>query len=131
LVAYARALRQEYLAHRDGARTFSGTLITDAEVLQAQEPWLRHWIAAGVTTLPAADAFDLVTAFVVGFVIEEQERLQSGPARYSAEERDRRIGAGAPLAAQTGHARLDGESRFERQLEILIAGVNARLGPES
>ncbi|MFF5085562.1 TetR/AcrR family transcriptional regulator C-terminal domain-containing protein [Actinoplanes sp. NPDC000266] len=127
LVAYARALRAEYLAHRDGARTFSGTLITDADVLKAQEPWLRRWSAAGVSV---ADATDLVTAFVVGFVIEEQERSRD-PGRYSPEDRDARIGAGAPLVARTGHARQDDGSRFERQLEVLIAGIAARLGPEA
>ncbi|MEV6350331.1 TetR/AcrR family transcriptional regulator C-terminal domain-containing protein [Actinoplanes sp. NPDC051851] len=132
LAAYAHALRAEYLAHRDGARTFSGTLITDAEVLKAQEPWLRRWLAAGVSVDAAADATDLVTAFVVGFVIEEQERARSAeadPARYSPEERDRRIGAGAPLVAETGHARRSGAARFERQLDVLIAGIGARLGP--
>jgi TetR/AcrR family transcriptional regulator, tetracycline repressor protein len=122
LVAYARALRAEYLAHRDGARTFSGTLITDAEVLKAQEPWLRHWIAAGVSMIDAADAFDLVTAYVVGFVIEEQERSRN-PARYSAEERDVRIGDGAPLVARSGHVRQDAAARFDRQLRILMAGI--------
>ncbi|MBL7255880.1 TetR/AcrR family transcriptional regulator C-terminal domain-containing protein [Paractinoplanes lichenicola] len=129
LISYAHALRTEYLAHRDGARTFSGTLITDAEVLKAQEPWLRRWTAAGVSVAHAADATDLVTAFVVGFVIEEQERAQSDPARYAPDERDRRIGAGAPLVAESGHARQDGESRFERQLGVVIAGIAARLGP--
>ena len=123
LVAYARALRAEYLAHRDGARTFSGTLITDAEVLQAQEPWLRRWTAAGVSMVDAADAFDLVTAYVVGFVIEEQERARN-PDRYAAEERDRRVGESAPLVVRSGHVRQDGD-RFERQLQMIIAGIKA------
>ncbi|MBM2621955.1 TetR/AcrR family transcriptional regulator C-terminal domain-containing protein [Actinoplanes sp. LDG1-06] len=129
LIAYARALRAEYLAHRDGARTFSGTLITDVDVLRAQEPWLRRWTAAGVPVADAADATDLVTAFVVGYVIEEQERAQSDPARYAPEERDQRVGGDAPLVARTGHARQTGEARFERQLEVLIAGIAAKLGP--
>lgn len=128
LAAYARALRAEYLSHRDGARTFSGTLITDADVLKAQEPWLRRWAAEGVSTSAAADAFDLVTAFVVGFVIEEQER-RSDPGRYTPERRDARIGPEAPLAALAGHARRDGEARFTRHLEVVLAGIAARLGP--
>ncbi|WP_433047791.1 TetR/AcrR family transcriptional regulator C-terminal domain-containing protein [Dactylosporangium sp. CS-033363] len=130
LVAYAGALRAEYLAHRDGARAFSGTLITDPEVLRAQEPWLRRWSAAGVPLDAAADAFEMVTAFVVGFVIEEQERRQSAatdPARYSTSERDRRLGTGVPLVAAAGHARRDDATRFERQLGTLIAGIAARL----
>ncbi|MER7279211.1 TetR/AcrR family transcriptional regulator C-terminal domain-containing protein [Dactylosporangium sp. NPDC000244] len=131
LAAYARALRAEYLAHRDGARAFSGTLITDADVLKAQEPWLRRWSAAGVPVTDAADAFEMVTAFVVGFVIEEQERLQSSrtdPERYSVPQRDQRLGAEVPLVVAAGHARRDHAARFERQLGVLIAGIGARLG---
>ena len=48
VAAYARVLRREYLAHRDGARTFSGTRLTDPEVLRAQEPWLEQLVASGV-----------------------------------------------------------------------------------
>jgi len=132
LVAYARALRTEYLAHRDGARTFSGTLITDPAALRAQEPWLRRWIGAGVSVTAAADATDLVTAFVVGFVIEEQERARSAlddPARYAADDRDARLGTDAPLVAHTGHLRDGGPDRFERQLRVLIAGIDTQLGP--
>lgn len=130
LVAYAGALRAEYLAHRDGARTFSGTLITDPDVLRAQEPWLRRWVAAGVPRVLAFDALETVTAYVVGFVIEEQERRQSAadPARYSPDERDRQVGPDAPLAAEAGHARVDDQARFDRQLRAVVAGI-ASQGP--
>ncbi|MDL5158341.1 TetR/AcrR family transcriptional regulator C-terminal domain-containing protein [Actinomycetospora termitidis] len=131
LVAYARALRTVHLAHRDGARTFSGTLVTDPAVLRAQEPWLRRWRAAGVSAIDALDGFDLVTAFVVGFVIEEQERLRSAtddPTRYADEDRDRRLGDGVPLVAELGRARHDTTARFDRQLDALVAGIDARFG---
>ena len=129
LTGYARILRSEYCAHRDGARTFSGTRLTDPEVLRAQEPWLQSWTSAGLDVGDAVDAAELVTAFVVGFVIEEQERRQSGDARYSLEERDAMVGEGAPLVVAAGHARGDDDARFERQLAILLAGLAARLGP--
>lgn len=127
LAAYADALRAEYRAHRDGARTFSGTLITDPAVLRAQEPWLRRWIASGVTADLAFDATELVTAFVVGFVIEEQERAQSAgdPDRYSDAARDERIGDAVPLVAAAGHARHDDDQRFRRQLDIVLRGLRA------
>ncbi|MFD7712315.1 TetR/AcrR family transcriptional regulator C-terminal domain-containing protein [Streptomyces sp. NPDC059786] len=129
LFAYAGALRATYLEHRDGARTFSGTLITDPDVLKAQEPWLRRWVAAGVPPTAVFDATEMVTAFVVGFVIEEQERLQSSadPSRYSPDERDRRLGPEVPLVAASGHARHDHQTRFERQLRTVIAGIDRQL----
>ena len=128
LAGYARVLRSEYRSHRDGARTFSGTRLTDPEVLRAQEPWLASWTSAGLDMVHAVDAAELVTAFVVGFVIEEQERRQSGAARYSLEVRDAMVGEGAPLVIAAGHARGDDDARFERQLAILLAGTDARLG---
>jgi hypothetical protein len=42
-----------------------------------KEPWSERWTAAGWNPADAADdaadAIDVATAFVVGFVIEEQE----------------------------------------------------------
>ena len=128
LAGYARALRTEYLAHRDGARTFSGTRLASPEVLRAQEPWFESWTAAGLDLADAIDAGEVVTAFVVGFVIEEQERRQSDDARYSLATRDAALGAGAPLAMAAGHARRGAEERFERQLDLVLAGLDARFG---
>ncbi|MDM8083754.1 TetR/AcrR family transcriptional regulator C-terminal domain-containing protein [Cellulomonas cellasea] len=128
LEGYARILRAEYLAHRDGARTFSGTRLTDPEALRAQEVWLRSWTAAGLQLADAMDAVDLVTSFVVGFVIEEQERSQSDAARYSLEARDAMVGDEAPLVVAAGHARGDEDARFERQLAIVLTGIDAQLG---
>ncbi|MFT4084159.1 MAG: TetR/AcrR family transcriptional regulator C-terminal domain-containing protein [Nocardioides sp.] len=128
LAAYAGALREVYLAHRDGARTFSGTLITDPAVLRAQEPWLRRWTEAGVTKTLAFDAVEMTTAFVVGFVIEEQERAQSAshPARYDPDARGERLGTDVPLVVEAGHARERSQPRFERQLAVLLTGLETR-----
>ncbi|MBB4932751.1 AcrR family transcriptional regulator [Lipingzhangella halophila] len=130
VAAYARVLRSEYLLHRDGARIFSGTRISDPEVVKAKEPWLARLTAAGFTLAEADDALDLVTAFVVGFVIEEQERDQSAgpdPDRYSLAERDAWLGDGAELVKAAGHLRDDGDRRFERQLGAVLDGLAARL----
>lgn len=131
---YARALRAEYLAHRDGARTFSGTRLTDAVLLREQEPWLEQWTAAGLALGEAMDAAQMVTAFVVGFTIEEQERTQSAavdPERYSIDDRDAGVGADAPLARAAGHLRGDADAQFGRQLEIVLSGLTATFGPEA
>jgi TetR/AcrR family tetracycline transcriptional repressor len=131
LVAYAHALRAEYLRHRDGARTFSGARVSDPEVVvRIKEPLYRNWTEAGLTLLEADDAMDLVVAFVVGFVIEEQERLQSAdtdPTRYSLAERDAGLGEHAPQVKAAGHLRDDGDPRFERHLGIVLDGLATRL----
>lgn len=121
VAAYARVLRREYLAHRDGARTFSGTRLTDPDVLRAQEPWLEQIVDSGIALEKAVRAIEFVTAFVVGFVIEEQERLQSGEPRYSLAERTAMLGNDVPLVVEAGKILFgDREQRFERNLEAIV-----------
>ncbi|ALX66035.1 TetR/AcrR family transcriptional regulator C-terminal domain-containing protein [Microbacterium sp. XT11] len=130
LAAYARVLRAEYLPHRDGARIFSGTRITDPDVVRAKEPLFERWVAQGWNPADADDAVDIITAFVVGFVIEEQARSQSAatdPSRYSVEQRDDWLGEGVPLVKQAGHLHDDGDQRFERHLGMVLDGIAARL----
>jgi AcrR family transcriptional regulator len=130
LAAYGRVLRAEYLLHRDGARIFSGTRFSDPNVVKAKESWLARLVAAGFVLSEADDAIDLVTAFVVGFVIEEQERTQpSGddPNRYALAERDAWLGEGAELVKAAGHQRDEGDERFGRHLGIVLDGLAARL----
>lgn len=127
LTAYARVLRSEYLSRRDGARIFSGTRITDPQVIRMKEPLFERWgTASGWTPAHSDDAIDVVTAFVVGFVIEEQERRQSAetaPERYSVAEREAWLGEGTPLIAQAGRLRDDGDLRFTRHLAIVLNGL--------
>jgi TetR/AcrR family transcriptional regulator, tetracycline repressor protein len=132
LAAYAHVLRAEYLRHRDGARIFSGTRITDPDVVRMKEPWFERWTAYGWKPADADDAVDVVTAFVVGFVIEEQERRQSAetdPTRYSVTLRDAWLGEGASLVKEAGHLQDDGDQRFDRHLGIVLDGLAARLSP--
>ena len=132
LATYARVLRGEYLAHRDGARTFSGTRLTDPEVLRVQELWLRRWIESGLTLDQAIAAAELVTAFVIGFVLTEQQRAQDG-AQYALSARDETVAAEVPLVAAAGRDLLMApDQRFERHLETLLSGVAASVsGAES
>lgn len=125
LGGYARVLRTEYLAHRDGARTFSGTRLTDPAVLRAQEHWLDAWVEAGLDVADAVQAAQLVTAFVVGFVIEEQERTSE---RYSLEQRDEAVGPDAAHVVEAGRALFaDADSRFDWQLDTVLNGIGLRL----
>lgn len=131
LINYAHVLRREYLQHRDGARTFSGTRLTDPSVLRAQEPWLARWSSDSLAIADLASAAELVSAFVVGFVIEEQERAQSflaDPERYSVAKRDEALGDDVPLVRAVGHLRTDDDTRFEQQLGVIVAGLRATFG---
>jgi AcrR family transcriptional regulator len=131
LAAYARILRSEFLLHRDGARVFSGTRVADPDVVRVKEPLFARWTAQGMTLAAADDAADLVTAFVVGFVIEEQERRQSAeadPTRYSLAERDAWLGDDVGRVKEAGHLRDDGDERFERHLGIVLDGLATRPG---
>jgi AcrR family transcriptional regulator len=124
LRAYASAMRAEYLRHRDGARTFSGTRLTDPSVLRRQEVGLGRLTAEGVSLERIVDAFEIVTAFVVGFVIEEQERAQSDPERYALDRRDRAIGDDHPLASSAGHyLHRPAEQKFAEHLEAIIPAL--------
>lgn len=130
LVGYAHVLRAEFLLHRDGARIFSGTRLADPDLVRAKEPWLARWTANGVALADADDAIDVVVAFVVGFVIEEQERLQSAetdPGRYAVDGRDDWLGPDVPLVRAAGHQRDDGDRRFRRHLGLVMDGLAARL----
>lgn len=126
LRTYAIAMRTEYLRHRDGARTFSGTRLTDPGQLRRQEPMLARWVAKGYTIEALTDRFEIVTAWVVGFVIEEQERAQSTPGRYDLAARDAAVGDHAPLTAASGHHlyRL-ADQKFAEQLELILSGLSS------
>lgn len=127
---FAHVLREEYSRHRDGARTFSGTRLTDPTLLGAQEPWLRAGVEAGLTLEQMVTAVQLITNFVVGFVIEEQERAQSGEHRYSLAERDATL-ADAPLTREAGRVVFESaQTQFERQLAILLTGLAAGASTE-
>lgn len=124
LANYARALRREYLKHRDGARTFSGTRLKDPDVLRAQEPWLRRWLETGLSMQDVAIAGKVVTAFVVGFAIEEQEKAQSQGTGYALAARDAALGAELPLVAAAGTLALaPADERFEQCLRVILDGI--------
>jgi AcrR family transcriptional regulator len=126
LRAYASAMRAEYLRHRDGARTFSGTRLTDPEVLRRQEVGLARFTARGMELQHIVDAFAIVTAFVVGFVIEEQERAQSGAERYDLQARDEAVGPDHPLARAAGALQYrPADERFDEHLERIIPALVA------
>ena len=130
LTAYARRTRQALLAHRDGARMFGGTRLTDPAVLQGQEPAIAWMQGQGFALVDIVDAVALITSFTIGHSIEEQARIQAEPGIYDLATRDRLVGAAAhPLVAAVGHAMAEGgaDAHFERQLGVLVAGIRTML----
>lgn len=103
--AYADAMRRHLLGHRDGARLFSGTYLTDEELLRGNEERLGRLRASGFSLTDGVRAYLLMTSFVVGYCIEEQSVAQArdeGDERYDLAHRARRIGSSAPAVIEAG-----------------------------
>ncbi len=128
----ARGLRRTLLAHRDGARVFSGSRLTDGAVIAALEGPLRVLVAAGFAERDAALAWSTMRDLVVGFVIEEQEvyGVDGSPAvAYDDAARAAMFdGAAHPFALRSGPTAWGGvDERFEDVVRFLVDGMAARL----
>ncbi|MEV6108820.1 TetR/AcrR family transcriptional regulator C-terminal domain-containing protein [Streptomyces sp. NPDC051940] len=131
--AYMRALRRGLLAHRDGAKVFSGTHLDDARMYDVMEAGLALMTEAGFGTADAALAMNTLYCFTVGFAVEEQAvhpRPGEADERYEPAARAERIGAEErPRMAAAGEALFgDFDARFETGLQIVLAGIDARRG---
>nr|WP_300147872.1 TetR/AcrR family transcriptional regulator C-terminal domain-containing protein [Propionicimonas sp.] len=116
------------LEYRDGARVVSGTFLTDDEALRATEVPLAALVAEGFSPVDAQRALLAVNVLVSGYVIEEQQRLDTA-GRYTAADRQARLDPDAqPLnyAVSAEVVQLP-EASFEWAVEALIAGIAARL----
>jgi len=128
MTAYARAVRAGLLAHRDGAKAFSGTTLTDPGVVRRQEGTYAALVIQGFTLPDAARALVLLHDFTIGFCVEEQtviQELAAGNELYSLGRRAELIGADqAPLAAAAGEIIFgDRDTRFAELLNVLLDGV--------
>jgi len=125
MVAYADATRRELLAHRDGAKVFSGTYLNDAGVLHRQEDGLRRMTEQGFTLPDVIRAYALIYNFTIGFCIEEQavsQAFAAGDDRYSLASREQRLEDGAhPLVVAAGPELFgDAEARFSDLVALLV-----------
>jgi TetR/AcrR family transcriptional regulator, tetracycline repressor protein len=128
MAIYAATVRQELLGHRDGAKAFSGTTLTDPDVVRRQEGTFASLVRQGFTLQDAARGLVLVHYFTIGFCVEEQAVLQanaSGDERYSLGRRAELIGAqNAPLAVEAGDVIFgDRDTRFAELLNLLLETV--------
>jgi len=135
LAAMNRQLRRALLRHRDGAKVFAGTRLTDAGHAAAQDAYLRRLVRAGFSPGAAARAGFIAFVFTEGFVIEQQAVHPMPDERapgYDVGERAAGIGADFPLAAEAGADLFaDYDARFEEGLAAVIAGIDAMMGPRA
>jgi TetR/AcrR family transcriptional regulator, tetracycline repressor protein len=131
LATYAATVRRELLGHRDGAKAFSGTTLTDPEVIRRQEITFENLTRQGFTLPDAVRGLLLVHNFTIGFCVEEQaarQAIASGDDRYVPGRRAELIGADtAPLAVEAGPVIFgDPDTRFAELVGLLLETV-ARL----
>jgi AcrR family transcriptional regulator len=131
--AFASSARRILLSHRDGAKVFTGTYLTDTEVLHAQEEPLARMIAQGFSLANVMRGYSLVYCFVAGFCIEEQavaQAVSAGDERYTLERRAERVGDGqTPLVLQAGPELFgDPDARFDDLVGVLIDAVGRLRG---
>jgi TetR/AcrR family tetracycline transcriptional repressor len=131
---FCAVLRIALLAHRDGAKAFSGTYLTDPAVLSAQQAGLQRWVDQGFALAEVVRAFALASSFVVGFCIEEQAVSQADARQqYDPQLRAERVGAAEhPLVAEAGGMIFgDRDAQFASLVELVVQAVGGRRTPGS
>jgi TetR/AcrR family transcriptional regulator, tetracycline repressor protein len=128
LETYAATVRAGLLEHRDGAKAFSGTTLTDPDVVRRQEHTLGGLVGQGFTLPDAVRGLLLLHDFAIGFCVEEQavaRSLASGDERYSLARRAEMIGPDlAPLAVQAGPVIFaDPAIRFTELTTVLLDAI--------
>jgi len=128
IVTYALTVRRELLGHRDGAKAFSGTTLTDPGVVRRQETTFENFIAQGFTLDGAVRGLLMAHYFTIGFCVEEQavaQMIASGDDRYSLDHRAELIGPeAAPLAVAAGQVIFgDPDARFAEMLGLLLETI--------
>ena len=131
MTAFAAITRRALLAHRDGAKVFSGTYLTDASLLEAQEAGLQQMLGEGFTLPDVIRSYSLLYAFTVGFCIEEQavaQAVAAGDERYSLAHRAQRVdGRAHPLVVESGPEIFGDPDRRFADLVALIVDTADRL----
>ena len=127
LIAYASIVRRALLSHRDGAKAFSGTYLTDAGVLERQESMFAQMNHAGFTVEDTVRAYSLLYNFAVGFCIEEQAiaLADSGDDRYSLVRRAKRLDADRyPRVVESGpYIFGDADARFADLIDVIVGSI--------
>jgi AcrR family transcriptional regulator len=125
---YASTVRAALLGHRDGAKAFSGTTLTDPDVVRRQEVTFGRLVRQGFALPDATRGLVLLHDFTIGFCVEEQavtQAVAAGDERYSPGRRAELIGPqAAPLAVEAGAVIFgDPDTRFSELVELLLGSV--------
>jgi len=127
---YAATMRKELLAHRDGAKAFSGTTLTDPDVIRRQEITFANLVRQGFALSDAARGLLLLHYFTIGACVEEQataRAIESGDDRCQPGRRAEMIGPDAPLAVGAGDLIFgDPEDRFAELTTMLLDTIARR-----
>ena len=127
MATYAVTVRAELLGHRDGAKAFSGTTLTDPDVIRRQEGTFENLVRQGFTLADATRGLVMIHYFTIGFCVEEQAEVQvtaSGDDSYL--RRAELIGADqAPLAVGAGDVLFgNADARFTGLLDLMLDAVS-------
>lgn len=127
LAELARQLRGAMLRHRDGARIFAGSNLSEPALFRTTELALRTLQDADFPVRQAARAVATLTHYTVGFTIEEQAHAVTtttatkGHALVDA----RRFPLTAQAYANDDLFDPDTDACFEYGLELILAGMAA------
>jgi TetR/AcrR family transcriptional regulator, tetracycline repressor protein len=123
---YGRGLREMLLSHRDGAKMFSGTYLTDNSVYASMERAIRVFTGAGFAPRDAVRGLNTIYCYTIGFAIEEQAvypRPGERNEQYDLTERAAKT-EDLPLVHDVGDEVLDNfDDRFEHGLQVIIRGL--------
>ena len=134
MATYAVTVRQALLGHRDGAKAFSGTTLTDPAVIRRQEATFSSLVRQGFTLPDAARGLVLLHDFTIGFCVEEQAVSQVTAAGDDiVGRRADLVGReAAPLAAEAGQVIFgDPDVRFTEFVGMLLEAIARLLPPGS
>jgi len=126
--SYCLGLRKTLLRYREGAKMFSGTYLTDAELYAPMDASLRKLTSAGLSLRQSVVGLSTLYSFTVGFVIEEQATALAQAERdpkYDLAHRNARIDKEKhPLAHAAGSVMFtDHNTSFLEGVNVIIAGI--------
>lgn len=129
LTDLAHRFRAALLAHRDGARVFAGTFVSDPNSNAIGSAAALALCDAGVPVDRAGWIVFAGMYYVLGHTIEEQAQAQLAAQGEDWQARESRSPPADPMFAQALHSVIaaDPADRFDYGLELLIAGVRQQL----
>ncbi len=121
-------IRRTLLRHRDGAKMFSGTYLTNSALYAPIEAALRRLVEAGFTARDAICVYLTIYCYAVGFTIEEQAvypRPGKRDPRYDLKTRAARMVPAEqfPLVLAAGEEMFDFDRQFQQGLQLIVHGL--------